>query len=82
MKPSLKIGVISGRKQQYEDWIRQQVGWMGLNRKGLEDVFVYIGSVNDLRGRRFDDFYWIGTYWELRDIKEIKQLYQFSYKNN
>lgn len=82
MRPRLKIGIISGARYQYEDWIRQQAEWMGLNRKGLEEIFIHISSTHDLRGRRFDDFYWIGTYQDLKDIKEINIQYKFSFKNN
>lgn len=72
--------VISGNHYQYLDFIREKIaeGWPNNTSLSMSN-FVYVDSVDKLRGIANPRGYFIGTWREREDIDDIVKVLWYSY---
>jgi hypothetical protein len=64
MKTSAGLYVLAGNHRQFTDFARA-------NPALSRDSLIYVHSPWDIRGRNFDGFVVIGTFWSRRDALDI-----------
>ena len=77
-----KYFVIAGNHHQYLEFAKQKVteGWPGDTTLSLSD-FVYVSHSNTLRGYSKPHGFFVGTWRERKDIREILSLLAIAYAN-
>lgn len=69
-----KIFIVSGTYEQYKEWVRNNIDrFYNKNNSISLSNFVYVHSIDTLRGHREVHGYYIGTYKNRPDIKQIQE---------
>lgn len=64
------FAVLSGNYKQFSDFLGQ------FGRFGRDCRFVHVTNRRDARGKRFDNIFCIGTFWELKQHEELFEVCQ------